>query len=204
MRTNIVTYLIILILGISCKQTDKKIAEKRTDRNEVILDSIHRIEKLDTIANYKPLSLNFKGKPIFAIGQKLTEIDSTLNYRIDPNLDYQDYFPTVKDYITTEDNLSVHKIGKHSYVNGILYFSADQKSQRIFNVSGTWGFQVYESGIIEKMEIWLTENLFPALKNKFEFKDNWSYKIETENQIEHFELNKKNENWILNYEVELK
>ncbi len=204
MRTNFVTYLIILILGISCKQTDKKIAENRTDRNEIILDSIYRIEKLDTMANYQPLSLNFNGKPIFSIGQRLTEIDSTLSYRIDSNLDYQDYFPTVKDYITTEDKLSVYKIGKHSYINGILYFSADQKSQRIFNVSGTWGFQVYENGIIEKMEIWLTENLFPELKNKFEFKDKWNYKIENQNQIEHFELNKNKNSWTLNYEVELK
>jgi hypothetical protein len=204
LRTNIVTYLIILILGISCKQTDKKIAENRNDRNEIILDSIYRIEKLDTIAAYQPLSLNINGKPIFSIGQKLTEIDSNLSYRIDPNLDYQDYFPTIKDYITTEDKLSIYKIGKHSYISGILYFSADQKSQRIFNVSGTWGFQVYENGIIEKMEIWLTENLFPELKNKFEFKDNWNYKIENQNQIEHFELNKNKDNWILDYEVELK
>jgi hypothetical protein len=96
LKTNIVTYLIILILGISCKQTDKKITENRTDRNEIILDSIYRIEKLDTMDNYQPLSLNFDENPIFSIGQKLTEIDSTLSYRIDPNLDYQDYFPIVK------------------------------------------------------------------------------------------------------------
>lgn len=156
------------------------------------------------MANYQALSLNFNGKPIFSIGQKLTEIDSTLSYQIDPNSGYQDYFPTVKDYMTTEDKLSVHKIGKHSYINGILYFSADQKSQRIFNVSGTWGFLSYENGIMEKMKIWLTENLFPKLKNKFEFKDNWNYKIENQNQIEHFELNKNKDSWILNYEVELK
>jgi len=204
LKTNIVTYIIILLIGISCKQTDKKIANKKTDRNEMILDSIYRSEKLDTIVNYQPLSLNFNGKPIFSIGQKLNEIDSNLSYRIDGNLDYQDYFPTVKDYITTEDKISVFKIGQHSYINGILYFSADQKSQRIFNVSGTWGFQIHESGIIEKMKIWLTEELFPELKDKFEFKDKWNYKIESQNQIEHFELTKDKESWILNYEVELK
>lgn len=54
------------------------------------------------------------------------------------------------------------------------------------------------------MKIWLTENLFLDLKNNFEFTDKWIYKIETKNQIEHFELNKENESWILNYEVELK
>jgi hypothetical protein len=204
LRTNILTYLIILILGISCKQTDKKIAENRTDRNEIILDSIYRIEKLDTIANYQPLSLNFNGKTIFSIGQRLTGIDSTLTYRIDPNSDYQEYFPMVKDYLTAEDKLSLYRIGKHSYINGTVYFSADQQSERIFNVSGTWGFLVYDENVLKEMKTWLIENLFPELENHFEFKDNWNYKIETQNQIEHFDLKKENESWTLKYEVELK
>ena len=54
------------------------------------------------------------------------------------------------------------------------------------------------------MKIWLIENLFPELKNHFEFKENWNYRIETQNQIEHFDLTKENESWTLKYEVELK
>ena len=196
--------MIILIVGISCNLTDKKIAENGTDKNQMILDSIFDVEKLNANLSYQPLSLNFKGSPIFSIGQKLTEIDSTLSYRIDPNLDYQDYFPLILDYIKTEDKLSLHKIGKHSYVSGILYFSADQKLEKIFNVSGNWGFQVYDNGILEEMEVWLTENLFPDLKNKFEFKDNWNYEIKSLNQVEYFELNQKQESWHLKYNVELK
>lgn len=203
-RKNIITCLIVLIIGISCKRAGKKIEDVQINHNEIILDSIYKVEKLDSTINYEPLSLNFKGNPIFSIGQKLTEIDSTLSYRIDPNMDYQDYFPLIQDYMTTEDRLSVYKIGKHSHIMGVLYFSVDQNSQRIFNVSGTWGFNVYKKEVLKQMELWLTESLFPNLKNKFKFEDKWSYKIESPNQIELFNLSNSKNNWSLDYKVELK
>jgi len=186
------------------KRADNKFAQNGIEQKTNIVDSIYQAENLNINSSYKPLSLNFNGKPIFSIGQKLTEIHSTLNYRIDPNSDYQDYFPTIKDYLTAEDKLSLYRIGKHSYINGIVYFSTDQQSERIFNVSGTWGFLVYDKNVLKEMKTWLIENLFPELENHFEFKDNWNYKIETQNQIEHFDLTKENESWTLNYEVELK
>lgn len=196
---------IMIFIGVSMgKRADKKFSKTELVHNSKILDSILKNEKLDTVSTYKPLSLNFYGKPIFAIGQRLNEIDSTLSYRIDPNLDYQDFFPIVKDYITTEDKLSFYKIGENSYINGIIYFSADQHSQRIFNVSGTWSFKVYDDDVVDEMKNWLTQNLFPILKNNFEFKDRWNYKIETQNQVENFMLKGKKDNWILDYTVKLK
>ena len=186
-----------------------KRVEGKFDKNGIaqdsrIIDSIFKVENFKTILDYEPLSLNFNEKPIFSIGQNLTEIDSTLSYRIDPNMDYQDYFPIIRDYMTTEDKLSVYKIGKKSYITGILYFSTEQKTKKIFNVSGNWGFKIYENGVIEQMELWITKKLFPKLKNHFQFKDKWNYKIENQNQIELFDLKKKKDSWILNYKVELK
>lgn len=196
---------ILIFIGASMgKRADNKFAENGIEQKTNIIDSIYQVENLDINSSYKPLSLHFNGKPIFSIGQKLSEINSTLTYRIDPNSDYEDYFPMIKDYLTTEDKLSLYKIGKHSYINGVVYFSADQQSERIFNVGGTWGFSVYDKNVLEEMKIWLIENLFPELENHFDFKENWNYKIETQNQIEHFNITKNNESWTLNYEVELK
>ena len=186
------------------KRVDKKFNENGIELNLTILDSILKFENLNAELTYNPLSLNFNGKPIFSIGQKLSKIDSTLSYRIDPNMDYQDYFPIIIDYMTTEDKLSVYQIGKHSYINGILYFSVEQETKKIFNVSGSWGFEINDNGEIEQAELWLTESLFPKLKGKFEFKDKWNYKIENQYQTELFELKKKEDSWILNYKVELK
>lgn len=196
---------ILIFIGTSMgKRADNKFSKNEIEQKTNIVDSIYQAENLDINSSYKPLSLYFNRKPIFSIGQKLSEIDPTLTYRIDPNSDYQDYFPTIKDYLTAEDKLSLYKIGKHSYINGIVYFSADQQSERIFNVSGTWGFSVYDKDVLEEMTNWLIENLFPELENHFDFKENWNYKIEAKNQIEHFNLTKNNKSWTLNYEVELK
>ncbi|WP_408029405.1 hypothetical protein [Tenacibaculum xiamenense] len=186
------------------KRPNKILVGDAINKEKYILDSIYQAEKFDTNRIYEPLSLNFNGKPIFSIGEKLKEVDSTLTYRIDPNSDYQDYFPLIRDYLITEDKLSLYKIGKYSYVTAMVYFSAEGKSNRIFNVSGCWGFQVYDPLILDKMETWFTENLFPELKDKFEFRNHWNYKIETQNQVELFDLIKKDESWVLNYRVKLK
>ena len=126
---------------VSCKQNDRKTAENKTDRNQIILDSIYRAEKFDSIKDYKPLSLNYKGNPILRIGQKTSELDSTLSYRMDPNMDYQGFENLITDYLSIDDNLLI-ELGNYSSLNGIAFFSADRKSKRIFNVSASWYFDL--------------------------------------------------------------
>ena len=205
LKKNIVTYIIILILGISCKQTDKKIAENRIDLNQIVLDSIYRVEKFDITVSYQPLSLNFKGKSIFTIGQKTTEIDSTLSYRMDPNMEYQGCENIITDYLTTDDNLSIN-LGNYSSLNGIAFFSADRKTKRIFNVAGSWYFDLQKENMEQIAVDSITKNLFPILKDKIQLVNGWTYDFVTENQIEKFKVTKRenDKGWNLNYQVELK
>ena len=205
MKPSIIIYLTILILVVSCKQNDRKTAENKTDRNQIILDSIYRAEKFDSIRTYKPLSLNYKGNPILRIGQKTSELDSTLSYRMDPNMDYQGYENLITDYLTTDDNLSI-ELGNFSSLNGIVFFSADRKSKRIFNVSASWYFDLNDDNIANVAIDSITKILFPIVKDKIELDSTWSYQYKTENQVEHWKLTKGEimSGWNLNYNVELK
>ncbi len=205
LKTNILTYLTILIFGVSCKQTDRKIDKNKTNQNQIVLDSIYRAEKFDSTITYKPLILNYKGKSIFTIGQKTTEIDSTLSYRMDPNMDYQGYENIITDYLSTDDNLSI-QLGNYSSLNGIAFFSADRKSKRIFNVSANWYFDLQKENMKQVAIDSITKHLFPILKDKLQLKNDWTYELESENQIEKFKViqRENDKGWNLNYEVKLK
>lgn len=205
MKPSIITYLTILILVVSCKQNDRKTAEIKTDRNQIILDSIYNAEKFDSIRTYKPLSLIYKGNPILRIGQKTSELDSTLSYRMDPNMDYQGYEFLITDYLSTDDNLSI-ELGNYSSINGIAFFSADRKSKRIFNVSASWYFDLQKVNMEQVAIDSITKRLFPILIDKIQLKNDWTYELETENQIEKFKVTQRenDKGWNMNYEVKLK
>lgn len=205
MKSSIITYLTILILVVSCKQNDRKTAENKTDRNQIILDSIYRAEKFDSIRIYKPLSLIYKGKPILRIGQKTSELDSTLSYRMDPNMDYQGFEYLITDYLTTDDHLSI-ELGNYSSLNGIAFFSADRKSKRIFNVSASWYFDLKQENMEQIAIDSITKRIFPILKNKIQLKNDWNYEFESDNQIEKFKVTQRetDKGWNLNYEVKIK
>ena len=205
MKPSILTYLTILILVVSCKQNDRKTAKNKIEQNQIILDSIYNAEKFDSRRIYKPLSLIYKGKPILRIGQETSELDSTLSYRMDPNMDYQGYEYLITDYLTTDDNLSI-ELGNHSSLNGIAFFSADRKSNQIFNVSASWYFDLNQENMEQIAIDSITKRIFPILKDKIQLKNNWNYEFESESQIEKFKLIQRetDNGWNLNYEVELK
>lgn len=205
MKTYTVTYLAILILGVSCKQIGQKNTEIKADRIKIVLDSIFIAEKFDSTKTYHPLSLHYKGKSIFSIGQKTTEIDSTLSYRMDPNMDYQDFESIITDYLTTDDNLSI-ELGNYSSLNGIGFFSTHRISKRIFNVSASWYLDLQKENMEQVAIDSITKRFFPILKDKIELKNGWSYKLELESQIEIFKITQENneKGWNLDYEVKLK
>lgn len=205
MKPNILITLIILIFVISCKPADRKLAENKSDRNRIVLDSIFHVEKFDGEKKYQPLSLKYKGNSILKIGQKTTELDSTFSYRADFNMNYQGFENIITDYLSTDDNLSV-ELGDFSSLNGIAFFSADRKSKRIFNVSGNWYFDLNKENIEQVAIDSITKRIFPILKNKIQLKNDWSYEFESENQIEKFRVTQREteKDWVLNYEVVLK
>ena len=190
-------------MGVSCKQPNNK--NKHDNENKVVLDSILKSEKFRGSFLYQPLSLYYNGQPVFSIGQQVTEIDSTFSFRYDPNMNYEGFENIITDYLSTDDNFTID-IDGHSYISGILFFSKIKKSKQIFNVSGSWSFNLLKPEIKQKALDLFTKNLFPILKNKIQLVNNWSFDYESENQIEHFKLklNENSNNWILVYEVELK
>ena len=199
-----VTYIIILILGISCKQTNNKIAEKEAVQDEIILDSIYMSKNIDFDSNYKSLSLHVDGKPILKIGQSLFELKSIFSYKMDVNGTFQNN-PLITDYMSTEDRISAFKIGKSSYINGTLYFSADTINKKIFDISGGWYIAEYDDNVEDSITNFINQNLFPQLDNKFKLIDGWNTKIESYNQTEYLSLEKNDyDSWSLEYKVKYK
>lgn len=195
--------MILLIFGFSCIQ--KKIVNNELENNNKLLDSILIVEKFASNIDYTPLSLMYHKKPIFYIGQSINTIDSSLSYRPDPNYDYQDYFHLVKDYLSLDDYLSI-RLNENSSINGIIFFSVDQRKNQIFNVAGSWTFDLLDTTLNKVAIDSVTTHLFPVLKNKLTIKNNWKYKHEKTHQIEKWDLIKKDRlnSWSLEYNVQLK
>lgn len=193
------------MLVFSCKQVNKKIADIKIEQSKIVLDSIFEAEKFNPKLDYKPLSLIYKGKPIFSIGETTKAIDPNLSYRPDPNANYQNYFFVVKDFLSMDDDLSIELVDNSS-INGIIFFSADQKEDRLFNVAGCWTFDLQNDSINKIALDSLSNKLFPILKNKIEFNDDWTFNNETQNLIEKWYITKESvlKLWSLNYKVELK
>lgn len=190
---------------VSCSQAPKNFITSKYDLNQVILDSIFIAENFNPSINYAPLSLFYRGNSIFHIGQSTSKLDSNLSFRPDPNYTYQNYFFVVKDYLSLDDSLSI-ELGNYSSINGIIFFSADQKHGRIFNVAGSWTLDLIDENMDPLAVKAISNKLFPVLKDKIKLENNWTYDIETPHQIEHWDVKKGEvlKKWLLNYEVQLK
>lgn len=155
---------------------------------------------------YAPISLIYKGKSILSPGQKTEKLDSLFSYRYDSEGGFRDEFNIVRDYLSLDDNLSIEL--KEGSINGILFFSSDQKENKIFNISGNWTIatKLTEDNKEEIIEE-ITEKLFPILRDKLKFESGWKYENIKDNYIEYFSLNSLNKNrhyWNLDYEVKMK
>ena len=52
----------------------------------------------------------------------------------------------------------------------------------------------------------ITKQLFPILKDRIQLENDWTFKLESDNQIEKFKVTQRenDKGWNLNYEVKLK
>lgn len=207
---NYIISLLFFICLIACKTNYKNnntqpLKITKFDNKQNTLDSIFRVEKFSRLKTYKPLSLMFKNKAIFGIGQNYQTIDSSLSFRPDPNLKYQYYFSIVIDYLSMDNKLSID-LGNHSSINGIIFFSVERQENQIFHISGNWRFDLYEKKMEQIAIDAITTKLFPILKDKLELRKNWTYSLESKNQIEHFKILQRDSDkgWGLTYRVELK
>lgn len=192
-------------MHLACRPTHNNHEQIGNISQSILTDSVWAAHNFNENDIYKPLMLFESGHSIFTIGQSLKKVDTSLSYRIDPNGDFQHHFPMFKDYLTTDDDISIHKVGEHSYINGMVYFSADENEQRIFNVSGHWTFAAYDETVLSEMQLWLITHIFPTLKDVFEFRDGWKYEQDNQNQVERLSLSKEDSTfWNLEYKVILK
>src|SRR5215212_2295950 len=129
-------YILMLIILNSCSNFVKKPNQYFATIDEVKLDSILKTENFNSGMDYGKVSLIYKGKSIFSLGQKLETLDSTFSFRYDPNGKYSNSFNLVIDYLSLDDNLSINL--SEGSINGILFFSADQKNKGVFNIGGNW------------------------------------------------------------------
>ncbi|GEM_PF-4165631 len=200
-------YLILFLLFFSCKQNESQ--TNRLNQNDKVLDSI--ITKKNFVINkkYESLSLNYRGKPLKIIGEKTDSLkNSNFSFRGDPNLEYQDYFETISDCLSMDDNLQIN-FDENNSVNGIVHFSSINKNKQIFTFSGNWTIDSdINNSTKEIITDSITQKLFPKLKGKLKIEDGWKYKIESKDFVETFEViapkRDKSFFWNLNYEVNLK
>ncbi len=200
-------YILAILFLNSCGyfKNQKNDSEISSDM-ETRIDSILNSENFDRKIFYEPISLNFKGKAILRPGQKLDALDTTLSFRYDPNGGFWDKFNLIEDHLSLDDNLSIEL--KEGSINGIFFFSSDQQEKQIFNIAGNWTIATEvsdenEDQIIEQ----ITGKLFPCLKGKIVFEENWKYENKKRDFVEHFKLKSPKENgysWTMDYEVKMK
>ena len=198
------TIIVFQIILMSCGH--KKNENKYAVDNLARLDSIFIVENFRPETSYAPISLYYKSKPLLTPGQKTEDLPNNFSYRPDPNSDYQDYYNLIIDYLSLDDNLSIEL--SSGSINGIIFFSADRLEKRIFNVTGHWTIDM-DIDDDSKYEInqAICNRLFPDLKDKIEFIDDWNYSINHQNHSEIFKLKAPDKNggrWTLSYSVELK
>ncbi len=193
-------YVILVLFCYCCKNSP---TTKVNLLHYKKIDSILRTRNFNPNTTYKPLSLHYKGKSFLSPNQTTNTLKNTFSYRPDPNGEFSHDFNYVKDYLSIDDNLSINLT--QGSVNGILFFSSDQKYNRIFSISGYW---TIDSKLIKdnpsEIITQISKQLFPVLKGKFELKKNWNYQHKKDNYIEHFSIETPDENslfWNLHYKI---
>ena len=196
-------YILIILLFSSCVNVENQENESEIGSE---IESIMNSENFKREISYEPISLNFKGKPILSLGQKVETLDTTLSFRYDPNGDFWDKVNLIKDHLSLDDNLSIEL--KQGSINGIFFFSSDQKENQIFNVAGNWtiGTKITEDNEAEIIEQ-IVEKLFPILRGQLRFEENWKYENPKKKYVEYFTMNPPKENgfyWTMDYEIKMK
>lgn len=136
MRTIYGIFLIVILA--SCSQTRKQEEAIASARSIELRDSIFRAEHFDTSYIYsKPACLLYNKKPLLKIGQRVSELPKEFGYRFDPNLDFQEYYGIITDYLSISDYFTIEQ--STGSVNGIVFFAADERD-RIFHLKGNWLF----------------------------------------------------------------
>lgn len=179
--------------------------KKAVSKNTTNIDSILITKNFKRETVYKPISLNYKGKSLLRPGQKIDSLNVNLAFQPNANGEFQDIHHLIKDYISLDNNLSIQL--KQGSINGILTFSVDQNEDQIFNISGNWTIDTHitKNSKIEIVDS-ITKQLFPVLKEKLKFKENWKYENKNDHYTEYFMLNSPDKNrlfWNLDYQIKM-
>lgn len=157
-------------------------------RNIELRDSIFLAQHFDTSHIYsKPICLLYEQKPLLRIGEKMSGFPRCFSYRPDPNLEFQDYYGIVTDYLSTSDYFMIEQ--KSGSINGILVFAADARDHRIFSLSGSWLFDIdtTRAATIQALDA-LRSKVFPCLPASTKLLKHRSFKINNGDFTESFNL----------------
>lgn len=148
------------------------------------LDSIFHSENFDTAKIYsEPCCLQYKGRPLLTIGQNVSQLDSSLSFRPDPNGTYEKHSNVITDYLSVDDFYST-KVSTGS-IDGIIFFSADKKG-KIFGLSCNWTLNadLVDTSGMETIDI--LNKFFPCLQS--DFKGKKTFELKHKDFIEKFIL----------------
>ncbi len=186
MRT--VSGLFLMLILASCSQTRKQEEAIASARNIELRDSIFRAQHFDTSYIYsKPVCLFYNNKPLLKIGQRVSELPKELGYRFDPNLDFQEYSGVITDYLSISEYFTIAQ--STGSVNGIVFFAADGRDNRIFHLKGNWLFDTDTSKAktIAALDS-LRKKVFPYLPPSKTLLKKRSIRINNGDFIESYEL----------------
>jgi hypothetical protein len=193
---------------VSCGIYNRRSNDSQKEKLSII-DSIFQNENFDPTKVYSnPICLLYLGKPLLTIGQNIARLDTSLSFRPDPNLKYQEYYPIITDFISVDEYYTVKQ--STGSLNGIIYFSAD-KSGRVFSISGSWLFDIDMTNETKQEALQtIKTKFFPCLLESLDFESKRKVAIRNMDFMETFDLvppdNSKSGfgKWSINYEVKLR
>lgn len=161
MRTISGVFLILIL--VSCSHSKKQEEAIASARNVELRDSIFRAQHFHTKYVYsKPVCLLYNKKPLLKIGQRISALPKELGYRFDPNLEFQEHYGIITDYLSISEYFTIAQ--STGSVNGIVFFAADERDNRIFYLTGNWLFATDTSRVetIAALDS-LRKRIFPCL-----------------------------------------
>ncbi|WP_210517829.1 hypothetical protein [Hymenobacter terricola] len=177
-----------MLIIASCSHARKQQEAIVSARNIELRDSIFRAQHFDTGYIYsKPVCPLYNKKPLLKIGQRVSELPKELGYRFDPNLDFQEYYGVITDYLSLSEYFTITQ--SKGSVNGIVLFAADERDNRIFHLKGNWLFDTDTSRAetIAALDS-LRKKVFPCLPPAKALLKRRSMKINNGDFTEIFEL----------------
>jgi len=189
-KAGLIAATVALIIQVGCVQKAPEISDKSKPDlpTESELKICRAKDAFDRKKQFDPLSLVVEGRRQTFLGRRIKEVRSELHIGLDPNGEFSAVPDPVTDYFSMDPRLSLQL--NEGSVNGILFVAALEDGGRIFDVSGSWLFDLdlENEGSVNEARSAIEEKLFPELKDKLRIEPGWEYSIEKDTLSEQFTI----------------